>query len=382
MPRRRSNEWRVLGPYEHGQRFRVVVIAPGGTRSDPETSETKSFDTYQRADKFRTETLAELGGALTAERALGLYERFLGTLNLEPVTVETSVNRVRKFFGEDLALPLRDLTPRWGKARYAALREQPKQVWRNPLAEAPADLPKIAVTTHRAALRAGKKFLVWCVDEGHMQASPLEKVKPVGKPNRGKEQLTIDQGRELFEVCLAELEKGDTSALAVLIAAIFGIRASAIAMLQVSDIDDRGRVLIVRRSKTETARWLRLGIPVELRPILAAYTKGRIGRLFPVRDRHWVLRNVKRLCALAGVPEVTTHGLRGTQASTSVEAGATPEMVMRTLAHRSTDTQRRHYVRPGAAETQRAAAAAAALLGGDRDEEAGNETPDSVPSDE
>lgn len=366
MPRRRSNEWRVLGPEKHGRRWRVFVIPPGGTRRDSTTFETRTYDSEAAALKFKREILEELGGAVSIDRALDQYERHQRGAGLEAVTVETTMYRLGLYFDGARDLLLMDLDEQRGKALYTALRDRRKKVWTNPLAPEPPDAPRIAIQTQRHALSAAKTFARWCVDEGLMRASPLEKVKPVGKPKRMKKQLTIDQGRQLVAVCLRELAAGDAVALAVIIGVVFGIRSSAIAALTVDDIDDRGRVLIVRKSKTDASLWLRLAIPVELQPVIAAYIDGRIGRLFPRRNekraRDWLLYHTKRLCWLAGVPEVTTHGLRGTQASTSVESGATAEMVMRQLGQAGTEVGRRHYIRPGAAESARARAAAAALL--------------------
>lgn len=364
MPRRRRDEWRALGPYKHGNRYRVLVVAPGGGQRDRRTKR-KTFDTAELAEAFIRKFYERVGrGTITIRAALEGYERHLETAGLQSVTVETMLRRTRGFFAKEMGRPLGELTPAQARRMYKDLRSRPRRAeWENPLAtEAKKERPTIAVQTHHGMLFEAKRFLRWCVSEGTLRASPLEEVEPVGVPNRGKEQLTIDEGRELLATCLRELEDGDEAALAVIIAAIFGIRAAAIASLTVRDIDDRGRVLVVRKSKTEASRNLRLRVPVELQPVLAGYVEGRIGRLFPDRNRHWVLYHVKRLCRLAGVPEITVHGLRGTQGSTATEEGATAEQVMKAYGHTSTAVGRRHYIRPGASESARAQRAAAALL--------------------
>lgn len=68
-------------------------------------------------------------------------------------------------------------------------------------------------------------------------------------------------------------------------------------------------------------------------------------------NRHWVLRQVHRVCKAAGVPVVPAHGLRGTHATLAVAAGATGDVVAAALGHESFTTTARHYARPEAIES-------------------------------
>jgi integrase len=81
----------------------------------------------------------------------------------------------------------------------------------------------------------------------------------------------------------------------------------------VGDIDAEGTKLVIRRAKTE-AGIRRLIIPAPLRGYVARLVEGRSAEepLFRGRNRHWLLRQVERICEVANVPRVTAHGLRGT----------------------------------------------------------------------
>jgi integrase len=61
------------------------------------------------------------------------------------------------------------------------------------------------------------------------------------------------------------------------------------------------------------------------------------------RTRSWLLRQVKRTCRLAGVPEVSAHGLRGTHADLSLHAHVTALAVAQALGHTTTDVTFGHY---------------------------------------
>jgi integrase len=358
MARPRKRELRVLGPYEHGNRWRVVVAGPGGGGSARRTP--RDFDTEEDAKEFIRRFERKLVGALSIDDAIGEYERHLKTAGIKAVSVDTTMNRVRGFFGTERVRPLNALTPASMRELYDKLRDRPKAGWVNPLAHEPAP-KKIAVQTHQGMLSAAKKFLAWCVEErGYLRANPAAKVKPLGKPNRGKEQLRFDETRRLQEVCATELAKGDAAALAVLMASVLGLRASEVANMTVRDIDDGGRVVWVADSKTLAGR--RTQETAWLAPWLGWYIEGRIGRLFPLRDRHWVRRNTMRLCRLAGVPETSVHGLRGTHATAAAEGGATAAQMMRGLGWAGPEVGPRHYIRPGATETARTRKAAARLM--------------------
>jgi len=102
-----------------------------------------------------------------------------------------------------------------------------------------------------------------------------------------------------------------------------------------------------------------LEIPQDLRPLIVALVedKGPDALLYPtaksengLHDRGWVLDQVKRICNLAKVPEVTAHGMRGALATLTLERGVATHIVSQTLRHKDTRTTMGSYAEPGAAE--------------------------------
>jgi hypothetical protein len=95
-------------------------------------------------------------------------------------------------------------------------------------------------------------------------------------------------------------------------------------------------------------------VPELLRPILLRLAEGT-DRLFGDLTRSALLYWTHRICALAGVPKICAHALRGTHASLAEEAGATGALVAQTLGHASPDVTRAHYSKAEATQrgTQR-----------------------------
>lgn len=217
---------------------------------------------------------------------------------------------------------------------------------------------RCAAATHREALRVARSCYHWAVEEGLVELNPWDKVRKVGKPRRGKPQLTIDEARRLRDYCVQRLH--EDGAVVVLLALLCGLRCSEIVERSVRDVDDGGRVLHVRDSKTEAGKRL-LELPAELLAAVAARCVARrpeqpllprVARL-PGSARQWASREVKRYCAAAAVPVVCAHALRGQFASLAYEAAAMPHLVAAALGHTSSKMTERHYADRGV--VQRAA---------------------------
>lgn len=214
---------------------------------------------------------------------------------------------------------------------------------------------RCAVATHREALRVARSCYRWAVEEGLVGKNPWAKVRQVGKPRRGKPQLTIDEARKLRQYCAGRLQ--EDGALVVLLALLCGLRCSEIVQRTVRDIDDGGKLLRVADSKTPAGRRL-LELPVELLEAVAARCRGRqpeeplLPRVaaLPGSARQWASREVKRYCAAAGVSVVCAHALRGQFASLAYEAAAMPHLVAAALGHTSSKVTERHYADRGAVE--------------------------------
>ena len=71
-------------------------------------------------------------------------------------------------------------------------------------------------------------------------------------------------------------------------------------------------------------------------------------------DRDWPRHWVQRICKLAKVPEVCAHSMRGLHATLAIEAGASPDVVARSLGHESASMTLSAYAAPGSAESANA----------------------------
>lgn len=341
MPRKREGA-RVLGPYQEGDRWRIITIERG-------RREAHFADDWESAMR--------LLGRL--RRKVIRNERTVGDLLVEyrehrrkialalPQTIENNDYRLRKFLEAFLEGPAADLTPSRAAELYARHVETPGARGRLP-----------AAATHRFDLRLARIFTRWAVKAGRLEEDPFAQVQPVGRPRQGKLQLRIDEARKFSDAAVSAFEeRGDQLALAALCCLWMGLRASEALRRQVRDLDDGGRVLWIPGGKTENAR-RRLVVPEVLQPLLLRLAAGRPGDA-PLFDesgdgrgfrRTSLTRTVGKLCARIGVPVVCAHSLRGLHASLALGAGATADAVASALGHSSFAVTQRHYAQPDAVQ--------------------------------
>ena len=199
----------------------------------------------------------------------------------------------------------------------------------------------------------------WLVKRGYLSKPPCEDVEKVGRANRGKGRLTIDEARKLANYCLA-LAVTDSGALGALLTMGLGLRSGEIRGVAPKDIDDEGRVLAVRREVTKSKDGRRLVIPEWLRGIVSA-------ERFPLGlSKNGLLSRVRTLRRCAKVPEVSAHGLRGTHATLAATAETTSEYVAASLGHTSPIVTERHYAQAGGIQSGLAERAALKLIEGGR----------------
>jgi integrase len=192
----------------------------------------------------------------------------------------------------------------------------------------------------------------WWVAKGRLPSDPFEGCVVLGDRSAGKPQLRVDEARRFLDAALRE---GSPEGLACALALLTGMRASEVTGLVVRDIDDGGRIIwiednAVRRLKTARSR-KRLEVPGVLVDLLVRQCEGKgpEDRLWGNVDRHWLGRNVPRLCKVSGVPKVSPHGLRGTWATLAVAAMPT-EAVAATLRNLP-EVSRTAYIAPGAEQS-------------------------------
>jgi integrase len=292
------------------------------------------------------------------EEARTAYEKYLREeKGNKPGSVDDTIYRLKVFFPDEQLL-LGDLTTARCAGYYDALRERKT---RND------DL--FSVDSHRTMLAAAKTFLRWCSGKPRrwIVRNPLDEVQGIGRRKHGKAQLRIDEARKWTGHAVKLAAKGDAGAVAALMSLVMGMRASEIVSRVVRDLDDDARLLWIPESKTEAGKRT-LEVPELLRPSLRELAKGRAPEapLFGQHWRDWIRKQVKRICTLAKVPEVTAHGMRGLHGTMAVAAGATGHLVAASLGHESFRISKRSYVKPEALDAANQSRVLTVLTGGRR----------------
>lgn len=348
----RERRERVYGPYKFRNRWRVECKRTDGERS------VVSFASEAAALKFAADARGEAEGR-TVNRAVDLYLEQLANRGRRDSTIETLRHRLKAILQlvERGDLQVRKLTPAVARGYYAARAA------------------KVAPATHHNELRACRTFAGWCVRQGWITADPFAAIETTGAASTGKPQLRIDEARRFLEAALAYRDRdGREAGTAAALALLMGLRASEVTDRVVRDVDDGARVLWVPHAKTR--KGIRhLEVPAVLRPRLAELTAGRSGTepLFGAgANKDWLRYHVVKLTQIAGVPRVTSHGLRGTASSIAV-AAAPIGVVAAALGHAGADVTRRHYLAVEAEETGQQRAVLRVLAGG-----ACEDSPDSL----
>jgi len=337
---------RIHGPYKHGDRWRCILVDKDGNRG------RRTFATRRAAEDYAEAARGETGG-VTIGKAVRVFLERMKVRGLKPASVTSAEDRLDVMLDLDTngSRPVRWLRDRGGELYERAQEGR-------------------APDTHRNALAVGKAFGKFCVKQRWLRDNPFSDVEGAGRRRKGKAQLGVDEARKLTELCLSMGPQPE--AVAVLAALLLGPRASEVIERDVRDLDDGGRLLWIRDSKSEAGKRA-IEVPEVLRPLLLALAKDRIAAapLFWDRrgkrpSRHWVLNHCRRLCKLAGVPVVSAHGLRGTHGSLARRGGATAELVAAQLGHAHVGVTNAAYITRQAAQAADSGAVVSALgeLGG------------------
>ncbi len=133
-------------------------------------------------------------------------------------------------------------------------------------------------------------------------------------------------------------------------------------------------ILHVSRGKMEKSNRPRL-IPKVLRPHYRRMIANRAPTepLFktPLTEsgyhtHRWLQEAMVTFCALAGVPYICPHGLKGTAGTMLVETGHASEAIADHLSHEKKSTTERSYIAPGALEQARTERGAELITEGDQ----------------
>ena len=338
MARQRSDSPYITGPEKHRQRWRIRVHS----RRDDGTRQTivRSFSTEKEAiETIRAFKVVRAASDKTIGDAVALYLASLARKGNKPNSIVSSEWKLKRIL--DFDRPLSTLNERAASAAYEKLIAS-----------------KAKTDTHRGSLMTAKALSKFCVKHGLLTRDVFLAVEPAGKKERGKNQLTIDEAIPFIAFCLAKArDDRDTTAIAPVLALMFGLRATEITGLVGRDVDNNGGVLLVaeRDGKTKSARRRQI-IPAMMRPLmqgLKRVSENNPGGFLFINERgvrpakDWPSWHTKRLCALAGVPIVCAHGLRGTHTTILKEAGTATNIIAQSVGHSSPTMTERHYIAPG-----------------------------------
>ncbi|MBL9007128.1 MAG: tyrosine-type recombinase/integrase [Myxococcales bacterium] len=335
----------VYGPYPNGDKWRLVLRSPDGRRK------SKIVDTFEEAQRIKARVAADLADeAQTIIRTA--IEEFLAAKRkqgLRACSVRVWADRLA-LLPQDIGV--RELSPSHAQALY--------DQW----------IETVAVATHRARLRFVRSFFAWAIERGYLTVNPFAKVKPVGKPRRGKLQLRVDEARKLYAELFRLAWAGESTAGCLLVQILHGARSSEVWGLRVRDIDaDATRLHIAAEGgKTVNAtRTLEIDVP-ELRALLLhlRQSKQPSNYLFARRcaitsTNNALYKYLHRLCDRLSIPRVCPHSLRGLHATVAVQSGVTSRAVAGVLGHASDEITRLHYIAPGSDSAGNARSLAALL---------------------
>lgn len=327
---------RILGPYFEKDGHRLIVIDNGCRKS-------LKFSTVEQAQKIRQELLGEIKkrAGCTIGEALSEYEQALisehGRL---AYTARDECSRLATMLPSDESLQA--LTIERATELYRATSQRLSRNGR-----------PLSADSLYFLLKTAKRFAAWCIDRGHLSINPFAKLRRVGRATTGKTQLTADEARRFLDTALRLADTGDPRAVAVALQLSLGLRSSEVLGRRVRDVDEGGAVLLIDHGKTKNAR-RRPEIPGFLRPALRRLAAERPADAFLFgADRHgkqratgFLIRQVHRICALAGVTKVCAHSLRGLHATLALRQGASPQAVAAALGHGSFAVTARHYAEP------------------------------------
>ncbi len=357
MGRRRRGE-RALGPYFERDRgkWKVILAAPDGSRVP------KRFESEAEAKKFKQALDAELvSDDITTTSAREKYEAYLKNKGNKEGSVSRTLWSISTFF--PVPIPLWALTDKKCEKRYKTVSD------------------KYATDSHRGMLAEVKTFMRWCVKKRWVPKSPVEHIEGVGRRKKGKKQLRNREARKWLakavELADAAVANEDIKALRRVVAAMMTLilaeRCSEITGILVRDVDDDDRecgLLWIADSKTEAGKRT-LEVPELLRVYLMVLVSSREPEdwLFPAQkgkkhSRDWPRAQVKRICKLAKVPEITAHGMRGTHSTLAEDVGVTGAIVAKALGHENERITHESYSRSEEPKRERQRKAMRVLKGG------------------
>lgn len=326
-----------MGPYREGELWRIIVVDEKGQRRSATVASEKEAARLVARERVKIDGQT-VGWAIrewTAAR-----ERSGVIL---PKTAEHQAARACAMLATLLDRPIASVTARQAQDAYDRHATRPALHGR-----------PLAAASNRFDLGLCRTAWRWALKRGYCAVNVWADVEPIGRPRKGKAQLTgKEAGRLIAQAHSEALLWGHRLAVATLACILIGVRSSEALSITASDLD--GTHVRIRGTKTPSAR-RRLRMPELLREHLErlASSVAPDERLMPY-DRKQLYFFQVLLCRRAGVPRVTPHGLRATWATLSVDGGDSVEAVSRALGHSNLAVTLGHYVSRDAANNAKTA---------------------------
>ena len=168
--------------------------------------------------------------------------------------------------------------------------------------------------------RSLQQLFVWLVDDGEIDRSPMERMRPPSVPEQPVAVLTIEELGALLATCRGNTFENRRDLAIIRVFVDTGMRAGELAGLTTDDIDLELNVAQVlgkgRRSRTcpfgaKTAEALRRYLRLRRSHALAQQQELWLGRQGPLSDSG-VRQMLERRATDAGVPHVHPHRFRHT----------------------------------------------------------------------
>ncbi len=326
---RRSN-WRVNGPYKHGNKWRVAFSRGSG----------RERETRYEVAATQAEAESIVAGARDESQGFTVrmaVDEFLEAKrpNVEATTLENYEHRLWRLLG----LPGNSTRPvRWTVGRAAEL-------YRLSIGDGAND-------THINGLNVGRMWGSWCVKKRILKVNPFADVEAVGRKVKGssKPRLTVNESRQLEAYCFEHADNPDCVLTYGYL--MLGKRASELVRVTARDLDDDGWLLIIRKAKSD-ASVKPIGVPERLRDMLLALAKGKPSgaHLFLNMSGKPMSRFVARdrvlgVLKAAKVSVLPPQALRRTFTDNAERQGFSLRSIAEMVGHTSVAVTERSYVSP------------------------------------
>ena len=226
--------------------------------------------------------------------------------------------------------------------------------------------------TMRARHMALRRYAAWLVDEGELDANPLDGMKLPKADTKVTEALTDDQLKRLIKACAGKGFRERRDEAAVRLMAETGLRAAELIGLATSDVNLADGLATVRRGKGFKGRVVPFGpqTAAALDRYLRARRSHRLAETGPLWlgqggqtfGYHGLDKSLKERAQAAGIGRFHLHLLRHTAATRWLRAGGSEQGLMAVAGWSRHDMLDR-YTKASASE--RAAAEARGLNLGD-----------------